>query len=101
MTIIYDKTKSEFLEDIKSMNGVKIEDLIERLVYEKLKKATSINEKNSWHNSLREMSDVVNTNELPDDVRIAIEYNIPCWWKRIDFIVSWLDENKKAIAIIV
>jgi hypothetical protein len=78
MTIIYDKTKSEFLEDIKSMNGVKIEDLIERLVYEKLKKATSINEKRSWHNSLREMSDVVDTNELPNDVRIAIEYNIPC-----------------------
>ena len=101
MTIIYDKTKSEFLEDIKGMNWIKIEDLIEILVYEKLKKATNISEKNSWHNSLREMSDVVDTKELPDDVRVAIEYNIPCWWKRIDFIVSWLDENQKDIAIIV
>jgi hypothetical protein len=48
------------------------------LVYEKLKKATNISEKNSWHNSLREMSDVVDTKELPDDIRVSIEYNIPC-----------------------
>lgn len=101
MTVIYDKTKSEFLQDIKWLDWVKIEDLIEKLIFEKLKKVTGGNEKRSWHNSLREMSDVVDTNDLPDDIRIAIEYNIPCWWKRIDFIVSWLDENQKDIAVII
>lgn len=101
MTVIYDKTKSEFLQDIKWLDWVKIEDLIERLIFEKLKKVTGGNEKRSWHNSLREMSDVIDTNDLPDDIRIAIEYNIPCWWKRIDFIVSWLDENQKDIAVII
>lgn len=43
MTIIYDKTKSEFLQDIF---GIKpIEDLLEQIIYKKMKRVTNINEK--------------------------------------------------------
>lgn len=100
MTVIYDELKSKFINDIDSIE-YNIEDILEERIHEKLKKATSIAEKRAWKNSLIEMYKVIKIDEIPQDSRIAIEYNIPCWWKRIDFIISWLDENQNEVAVII
>lgn len=47
------------------------------------------------------MSNVMNTSDIPDDSGIAIEYQIPLTSKRVDFIISGLDENRKGNIIII
>ena len=47
------------------------------------------------------MSRVVNTPELPDDTGVAIEYQIPLTAKRVDFIISGLNAQKKEQLVIV
>ncbi len=100
MTIIYDELKSKFIRDIDSIES-NIEDTLEDRIYERMKRVTSTAEKRARKNSLIEMYKIIKIDEIPDDSRVSIEYNIPCWWKRIDFIISWLDENKKDVAVII
>ncbi|MDD3712426.1 MAG: DUF2075 domain-containing protein [Candidatus Izemoplasmatales bacterium] len=55
----------------------------------------------SWDNSLRAMSLVLNDHEIDQDIRVAIEYQIPATGKRVDFIISGLNEQNKPSAVIV
>lgn len=96
--IVYSETKQTFLDDVSKRN---IEDIIETCVENKLKRKTSKNEKLSWKNSLREMFFIMSDNEIPDDIWVSIEYNIPWSWKRIDFIITWLDDSNKENVIII
>lgn len=97
--IVYSSTKQGFLKDASL-----IEDIIRSKVKEKLdidiKPESS--EYNSWRNSLgNAMSHVMNTNKIPDDVCVAIEYSIPRTKNRIDFIITGQDENDKEYVIII
>ncbi|WP_242656411.1 hypothetical protein [Ruminiclostridium hungatei] len=60
---------------------------------------TAESEINSWNNSMNYMYKVLNTPAIPSESGIAIEYKIPASSRRIDFILSGLDEadrnNKK------
>jgi len=82
--IVYQNTKSGFLEDVLSGNIV---NLLETLTKEILNVTVSLSEKRAWENSLNKMYMVLNASKMEDDVIIAIEYQIPATSKRIDFLV--------------
>lgn len=96
--IIYRATKQQFVEDV--FNNT-IADNIDEAFYEHLGRHTSPNEVRSWQNSMQFMYKVVDTPEQPDDAGVAIEYQIPLTAKRVDFIVSGLNAQKKEQIIIV
>ncbi len=50
---------------------------------------------------INNMYKVLNDPQIPDDIGIAIEYNIPQTSKRVDFLISGLDVNKNSHIIIV
>lgn len=98
--IVYQSTKRGFLND--AANG--IEDVIRESVRDKLyidiKEGSS--EYESWKNSLgNAMFHVMDTDKIPDDAGVAIEYSIPRTKNRIDFVVTGEDENGKEKVIII
>jgi DUF2075 family protein len=96
--IIYQSTKETFLNDILSNN-------IDNIINEAYVKITGRHvgqaEKSSWKNSMMYMNNVLLDTEIPAESGITIEYQIPQTSKRIDFIVSGLDENKIEHAILI
>lgn len=86
--IIYNNTKRGFLNDIPH-----IEDILTSSVRTKLGEETSEGEIRSWHISLRYMARVVDSQAIPDDTGVALEYNIPVTNNRIDFIITGLDSK--------
>lgn len=98
--IVYQSTKRGFLQD--ASNG--IEDKIRACVSEKLKidKGPGNSEYESWKNSLgNAMSHVMNTDKIPDDAGVAIEYGIPRTKNRIDFIITGADESGREKVVII
>jgi uncharacterized protein len=98
--IVYQSTKRGFLED--TSNG--IEDIIRVNVKEKLNRdiKAGSSEYESWRNSLgNAMHHVMNTDKIPDDVGVAVEYSIPRTNNRIDFVVTGRDENNIEKVIII
>ena len=96
--IIYHTSKKGFIDDV--FNG-RIADEIDQAFVTHLGRHTSPNEVRSWKNSMMHMSNVINTPDIPNDSGIAIEYQIPLTSKRVDFIISGLDENRKRNIIII
>ncbi|OOM78344.1 hypothetical protein CLPUN_19530 [Clostridium puniceum] len=47
------------------------------------------------------MFKALNTHDIPDECGVAIEYRIPATSRRVDFILTGLDENDKENVIIV
>jgi len=96
--IIYHASKRCFVDDV--FNG-KIADEIDNAFVTHLGRHTSPNEVLSWKNSMMHMYKVINTEEIPDDSEVAIEYQIPLTSKRIDFIISGQDSNDRKNLVIV
>lgn len=96
--IVYQSTKSGFLNDILSNN---ISDIIHTAYYERLGRHTSQNEVNSWTNSMLYMNNILSDTKIPDSAGISIEFQIPLTSKRIDFIITGLDEFKNEQVIII
>ena len=86
--IIYNSTKRGFLNDISN-----IENILTSNVRTKLGEEASEGEIRSWHNSLRYMARVVDSQAIPDDTGVALEYNIPVTNNRVDFIITGLDSK--------
>ena len=87
--LAYVATKSRFLDD-----APQIADLIQASVAEHLGLHIRTNspEYVSWRNSLgNAMFHVVNTEAIPDDAGIAIEYRLHGRRQRIDFMISGED----------
>ncbi len=95
--IIYHSDVKGFKSD--QMSGTLVEKL-ERQVRESYKQS-SPGEITSWRNSLSYMHMVINDSSIPDDVGVAIEYMIPTTSKRIDFLLSGYDQNKKPSVVII
>ncbi len=55
----------------------------------------------SWQNSLNFMKNVLDDDSFPSDLGISIEYQIPRTSKRVDFIISGADNNKKDTVIVI
>ncbi len=96
--IVYQTTKVGFLKDVS--DGC-IEDIIRAAVKEKLNKNVGNNEYLSWKNSLSSMYHVMNSELIPNDSGIAVEYSIPRTKNRIDFIVTGQDHDNKDHVIII
>jgi len=96
--IIYEATKGEFLE--QAFNDSIVEKIKES--YKKYHLSVgNMSEVRSWQNSLQYMYKVLTTDNIPNNAGIAIEFKIPLTSKRIDFMVSGYDENKKGNVIII
>ncbi len=98
--IVYQSTKLGFLKD--SSSG--IEDIVRKCVRDKLnidvKPGSS--EYDSWKNSLgNAMHHVLNTDKIPDDSGVAIEYSIPRSKNRIDFLITGEDEHGRERVVII
>lgn len=96
--IVYHASKKGFINDV--FNGT-IADDIDHAFLLHLGRHTSPNEKLSWKNSMMHMYKVINTSDIPDTSTIAIEYQIPLTSKRIDFIISGVDDNQRSNIVII
>lgn len=95
--IVYSSSKKEFMTEVENDS---IACAIDKFYKEKIGKS-NYREFKSWDNSMQYVYKVLNTNEIKDDCGIAIEYRIPSSSKRIDFIISGLDENNKGNVVII
>lgn len=86
--IVYNNTKSQFVSDVKDNT---IADKILEAIISRGLNAGHEREYNSWQNSMQFMRNIVDDSDIDNDVRIAIEYNIPLTSKRVDFIISGAD----------
>lgn len=96
--IVYNDTKQQFVSDVKAGD---IEDKILACIRQKGLNAGQDKEYNSWHNSMQFMRNIVDDDCIEDEVRIAIEYNIPLTSKRVDFIIYGSDDKQNDNVVIV
>ena len=96
--IVYSSTKTGFSQDI--LDGVLV-DKIEEAFFAHLGRHTSANEVRSWNNSLQYMDRVLGDPEIPGNCGVSIEYQIPLTSKRIDFIISGVDDQGCSSIVIV
>jgi DUF2075 family protein len=96
--IVYQQNKQGFLDDV--FNGV-IASKILSSFESSLGRSTGKNEVKSWENSLERMHKVLADPEIPSNCGVAIEYNIPQSGKRVDFILTGLNDQGNQAAIII
>lgn len=96
--IVYEATKELFVEDVIQD---RIEENIDEKFYNKMGYHTSQSERNAWKNSMEYMLKVLIDSNIPSNIGVAIEYKIPNTSKRVDFIITGFDANRKNVAVIV
>ncbi|WP_422478593.1 DNA/RNA helicase domain-containing protein [Pleomorphochaeta sp. DL1XJH-081] len=96
--LVYQGEKSQFLDDV--LNGF-IDDKIEQQMRTMLHRSVGASEKRSWQHSMMYMSQVLHDDGIPQDAGVAIEFTIPQSSKRVDFIISGLDDEQRHHAVIV
>lgn len=96
--IVYTATKQQFVDDVRA-NA--IADIIENEVSRKLNRNSPKNEFISWKNSLQYMFNVLHDDDIPASAGVSIEYNIPLTNRRVDFILTGKDANRRDTAVIV
>jgi DUF2075 family protein len=95
--IIYQESKATFVRQVKDNL---IEYSIDKNFQDKLGHSVGSNERKSWRNSLQYMENILD-DEIPNDAQISIEYKVPNTSKRIDFIISGQDMQRKDCAVII
>jgi len=97
--IIYSSTKKDFRNDVRTNQ---VDQKIHTEFIRNLGHKTAKNEVESWRNSMMYMSNVLDTENIPDDAGIYIEYILPrSTRKRIDFIISGKNPSKENSIVIV
>lgn len=96
--IVYQSTKEGFLRDVLS-NEIDVK--ISNAFYFNLGRNTSPNEILSWKNSMMHMNNVLIDTSIPNNSGVSIEFQIPLTSKRVDFIITGLNEDKKEQVIII
>lgn len=96
--IIYENTKGGFINDVR--NGCiahKVQTEFERHnVFH-----NNDTEYRSWSNSLMYMRNVLDDVEISDEVKLAVEYQIPLTSKRVDFLIAGEDEKGANNVVII
>lgn len=95
--IIYSDSKKAFIQDVFN-NRIAI--IIKEKFKARLGKVSN-SEFSSWANSMMFMSNILLQSEISDEAQVAIEYQVPNTSKRVDFIVSGLNEDLQETVIIV
>ena len=96
--IVYQESCETFMADVRESN---IDFVIHSQFQQKLHHRTSDKEVESWKNSMQYMKNVLEVAEVPRDAMVTIECQIPQTSKRIDFILTGLDEKKQSNAVII
>lgn len=96
--IVYSATKRTFVLDVFNNQ---IEKRILNSFIRELGHSTGKSEIASWRNSMMYMNNIISDSEIPDEAGIAIEYKIPQTSKRIDFIITGLNQNNKSVAVLI
>ena len=96
--IVYSATKARFQDDVMTND-------IGGIIFDAFQAATGRStgkaEIDSWKNSLQYMSLALGDDEIPHDAGVAIEYHLPQTSKRIDFILTGRDRDRRESAILV
>ena len=88
--IVYSATKAEFNNDV-IMNSIS-DKILSKLLENNIHGGQDA-EYRAWKNSLNFMKKVLDDADIDDDIRVAIEYQIPRTSKRVDFIIAGADIN--------
>lgn len=96
--IVYQESKENFMTHVRES---KIDYIIHENFQKYLGKRTTERELNSWKNSMQYMRNVLDDSEIPKDARISIECQVPNTSKRIDFIITGQNAQKRDCAVIV
>lgn len=95
--IVFESTKENFCNSV--LDG-SITEKIENIYLEKIGKSPA-SQTRSWRNSMQYMRTVLEDCEIPDDCGVAIEFTIPTTSKRIDFILTGLNQFKDDSVVII
>ena len=96
--IIYENTKGGFVDDVRGGN---IAGIVEHAFTIHGINHNNDSEYQSWANSLVQMRNVLDDKDIPDDVSLAIEYQIPLTSKRVDFLIAGKDEDKTENVVVI
>ncbi len=95
--IVYEGSKKSFQDDINNgMIAVRLDSLFRYLGITKESRAEYI----SWKNSLSVINSIISNRAIDDDVRVALEYQIPLTSKRVDFMIAGSDGVNDNVVII-
>ncbi len=96
--IIYQNTKQGFIDDVR-------DNLIADKIEEEFKNHNishnNLSEYKAWSNSLMFMRNVLDEEKIDSECKVAIEYQIPLTSKRVDFLISGLDEENNKNVVVV
>ena len=85
---IYENTRGGFINDIRTGSiATKVQNAFERHGIHHNNDA----EYRAWGNSLMFMRNVLDDDDIPEDVSLAVEYQIPLTSKRVDFLIAGKD----------
>lgn len=96
--IVYQASKRDFRADVFSN---RIEERILSAFRRRHGHGVAATEVASWKNSLGFMDRVIEPDSIPFDATVAIEMSLPQSSKRIDFMLSGLNEGRRKVAVIV
>lgn len=96
--IIYKDSISNFYQDV--FNGV-IANKLEKLFIEYDIGRESQGEYRSWNNSLEVVSSTLKHSNINEDLKVAIEYQIPLTSKRVDFLISGLNQKDEETVVAI
>lgn len=96
--IIYSNTKSDFANDV-ILNQIS-DKILQRFKDNNISGGMDA-EYRSWQNSLNFMKNVLDDKDIPDDVEVAIEYQIPRTSKRVDFLISGANGSSQDTVIVI
>lgn len=96
--IVYNATKAQFNDDV---NLNRISDIILHNLQQKKISGGQLAEYHSWQNSLHFMRSAIDDPEIPDDVEVAVEYQIPRTSKRVDFMLAGADRDGNSNVVVV
>ena len=96
--IVYSATKVQFNNDV---NLNRISDKILEKLREKHLSGGQESEYQSWQNSLHFMRSAIDDPDIPNDVEVAIEYQIPRTSKRVDFMIAGADAANTNNVVVV
>ena len=96
--IVYNATKAQFNDDVNlnRISDIILENLRKKNIY-----GGQMAEYHSWQNSLHFMRSAIDDPEIPNDVEVAIEYQIPRTSKRVDFMLAGADHDNKSNVVVV
>ena len=96
--IIYNKTKGEFIDDIR--NGYIVDQIEEGFKKHHINHSSEA-ERRSWAYSLMFMRNVLDDEDIANDCPLAIEYQIPLTSKRVDFLITGKDKKDSNNVVII